>query len=1791
MAAQDHYYIGIDVGTGSARACIIDTTGDIKALASENIKLWQPASYGGTHYEQSTTDIWNAICTCVRSVLSTSSIPPTSIRGIGFDATCSLAVFTHDTDAPVPVTGPDFTNDGNDRNVILWLDHRPLAEAEAINATGHPLLKYVGGKMSVEMEIPKVLWLKNNMPKELWERCKFYDLADALTHIATGEETRSFCSAVCKQGFVPVGVDGSVKGWQADFLENIGLGDLVENDFRKMGGVNGVSGNFLSAGELVGGLCEKAAKELGLPAGIAIGSGVIDAYAGWIGTVGAKVKLSRDHLDESAAPNDVSQAFTRLASVAGTSTCHLAMSREPVFVPGVWGPYRDVLIPDFWMAEGGQSATGELIKHMLETHAAYDETVKEAEAAGKNIYDYLNDHLRHLKEETKAPSISYLGRHFFFYGDLWGNRSPIADPNMRGAIIGMSSDKSKDGMVLLYYSTMEFIALQTRQIIETMNKAGHSILSIFMSGSQCQNEILMDLIATACDMPVLIPRYVNAAVVHGAAMLGAKAASADKDGKTEPLWDIMDRMSKPGKVVWSSGDPAEKKLLDAKYEVFLDQCRTQQEYRKKIDEALKGGKLAAGGSQPCFVQQPPKLQKKQQSDCRCLAFNQHQHSAIAQSGTRLTSPRHTGCNRNKVSHQKTSSSMFGNLGKGTPAVPLSTGSLAAPPATTNPPATGGGLGSLFTSKPATPTTTTSGLFGTPTLTAGGATSTTPKPSLFGTTTTTTAAAPTTTTTTAGTSLFGSTLGGTTTPQTSVFGGGLGGGLGGGGQPSNLGGSLASILGPNTTQPAGGMTTGFGNTLGGASVYQNAATNPPSLTGSFFDTLLSKNKKQASGETPQGDLPSLQLSLSSLRQTVRKLAPKDGEGGRNLEHGKAHYFLAASGVDPGAAVRDLSSLGFAAAATTTRDRSPYAAGEVDVETYLDNLQTKTTLSMIADGLDRSVRDFDLFLEDNVTMEWEAQRKRIYQHFGIKPREEQEGGLGDSSRTVRGGTPAKETGAGGFGRSRRKGSMAPGTPGGGEKSMRQSMFGRSAMNKSVIGTPSRIGAHAPEFSDVEAKKETSGVDGLTTVDDRFLREKQGKFATKIKEFNDFRQRGLPVEICKELGDLENTAGDRHGPHLVEAYDALREIVGENDPDNLPRERQFARYYLDPNPSSANSIEMRKRILKGANNFLEKQFWAGVNSFITKYPHEANLGGRPDVVSKVKAYIRLRLIRKSLVPDNVDLQQANGEYVWAIVFYLLRAGFVSEAAKYVNDHESLFRSIDRTFMGYINSYASSEDRRLKRSVQDRCTNEYNQRIRNAPEGSIDPFRMACYKIIGRCDVNNRSLDGLSGDVNDWVWLQFNLARETDRSQELAGESYGLAELQSSIREIGLKHFPKTPAEDTTGSFAMFFYLQILSGMFEHAIAYLYPFSYVDAVHFAIALSYYGLLRAADAQSSGNELLSHNTRTQPQINFGRMLGYYTRDFRAANAAAAVDYLVLICLNADDTAGGQQQAALCHEALRELVLESREFSRLIGDIKPDGSRIKGLIEERGKLIALGRQDDFIRNITQEAAVFANDNGRTTDAVLLYHLAGEYNQVVEIVSRALSEAISLEIGEEPMRLVPVKARSDGEAEAPGSLAAIDDPVELAKKMMKMYEEEYMYWQKISEQNQVACNVLLQISDIKKLVEEHKWAHCLDKIKALELLPLSANGDQAVIRQFSALFAQLPQTVAQNVPNLLMWTVVCCTKQREKMMSGQFTGNETVARQLYDELKQMSVDLTAYTSQLRYRLPSSLHEMLARASAD
>lgn len=106
-----------------------------------------------------------------------------------------------------------------------------------------------------------------------------------------------------------------------------------------------------------------------------------------------------------------------------------------------------------------------------------------------------------------------------------------------------------------------------------------------------------------------------------------------------------------------------------------------------------------------------------------------------------------------------------------------------------------------------------------------------------------------------------------------------------------------------------------------------------------------------------------------------------------------------------------------------------------------------------------------------------------------------------------------------------------------------------------------------------------------------------------------------------------------------------------------------------------------------------------------------------------------------------------------------------------------------------------------------------------------------------------------------------------------------------------------------------------------------------------------------------------------------------------------------------------------------------------------------------------------------------------------------------------------------------------------------------------------------------------------------KIRGLEILPLDASGDPSIIRAYAAKFSGLSQPVSINVPNLLMWTIICCTRQRDQLTGGQFSGNEGTRRMMVEQMKQMTLDLTTYTSQLRYRFPPHLHEALARASAE
>lgn len=226
-------------------------------------------------------------------------------------------------------------------------------------------------------------------------------------------------------------------------------------------------------------------------------------------------------------------------------------------------------------------------------------------------------------------------------------------------------------------------------------------------------------------------------------------------------------------------------------------------------------------------------------------------------------------------------------------------------------------------------------------------------------------------------------------------------------------------------------------------------------------------------------------------------------------------------------------------------------------------------------------------------------------------------------------------------------------------------------------------------------------------------------------------------------------------------------------------------------------------------------------------------------------------------------------------------------------------------------------------------------------------------------------------------------------------------------------------------------------------------------------------------------------------MIGYYTRDFRASNVEAAVDYLALICLNADlPGALGSSQSALCHEALRELVLETREFARLLGDLDSQGRRVQGAIEERLQILSLADQHAFLTTITVEAASVADDSGRIVDAVLLYQLAEDYDNVITIINRALSEAIALDIGQVQAPLQVLKPRTDQilpqRQDSTLSLLSVDDPVTLAKRVIEMYEKNTnQFLSKIKDVNRQTCGALLRMMEAKMKVAASEWAAALD----------------------------------------------------------------------------------------------------------
>ncbi len=486
-------FIGVDVGTSSARAGVFDEQGTLLATARHPITTWHET---GHVVEQSSSDIWAACVASVRAAMAEASLPAAAVKGIGFDATCSLVVLDAGGN-PLTVS----TSGEPRRNVIVWMDHRAIAETRLVNDTHDDVLRYVGGSISPEMEIPKLLWLKRHLPSSYHAAGHFFDLADYLSFRATGSTARSTCTVTCKWNFL-----AHERRWSRGYFERIGLGDLASDGYAKIGK------NIVAPGTPLGaGLTGLAALDLGLLEGTPVGASLIDAHAGGVGTIGGRVKS-----------NDSVDVCGRLAYIMGTSACIMATTVEPRFVPGVWGPYYSGMVPGFWLNEGGQSAAGAAIDHLVRSHPAYNEAVAAAQSAGMEILEFLE---RRIVSGLANPGEAALvARDVHVLPEFLGNRSPFADPNSRAIVAGLDLDADIGSMSRLFVAGLCGLAYGLADVVDVFRSHGVDSNLMVIGGGAGRSSLVRQIMADTTGLTVALPET-QEPVLLGAAMLGAVAGS------------------------------------------------------------------------------------------------------------------------------------------------------------------------------------------------------------------------------------------------------------------------------------------------------------------------------------------------------------------------------------------------------------------------------------------------------------------------------------------------------------------------------------------------------------------------------------------------------------------------------------------------------------------------------------------------------------------------------------------------------------------------------------------------------------------------------------------------------------------------------------------------------------------------------------------------------------------------------------------------------------------------------------------------------------------------------------------------------------------------------------------------------------------------------------------------------------------------------------------------------------------------------------------------------------------
>jgi L-ribulokinase len=492
-AAPDACVIGIDFGTLSGRAVVVrvadgeELGSAVEDYAHAVIERELPATGAPLPAQwalQEPEDWLDVLRRAVPAAAAAAGIAPEQVIGIATD-------FTASTPLPVLADGtplcrlPDLA-DRPHAYPKLWKHHAAQAQADRINAVaaerGEPWLARYGGRISSEWEFAKALQVLDEDP-EIYERMdRWVEGADWIVWQLCGAETRNTCTA----GYKAIFQDGGYPS--EDYLRAL--------DERFAGFVaDKIGGPLADLGARAGGLTAQAARWTGLPEGIAVAVGNVDAHV--------------------TAPAARAVEPGQMLMIMGTSTCHVMNGDELAEVPGMCGVVDGGIVPGLWGYEAGQTGVGDIFAWFVD-NAVPPRYHEEARERGLDVHGHLSE----LAGEQEV------GQHGLIALD-WnnGNRSVLVDHDLSGLILGLTlATRAED----IYRALIEATAFGTRKIIETFEASRLPVRELFVAGGLLKNAVIMQIYADVTRHALHLTESEQGPAL-GSAMHAAVAAGAYPD--------------------------------------------------------------------------------------------------------------------------------------------------------------------------------------------------------------------------------------------------------------------------------------------------------------------------------------------------------------------------------------------------------------------------------------------------------------------------------------------------------------------------------------------------------------------------------------------------------------------------------------------------------------------------------------------------------------------------------------------------------------------------------------------------------------------------------------------------------------------------------------------------------------------------------------------------------------------------------------------------------------------------------------------------------------------------------------------------------------------------------------------------------------------------------------------------------------------------------------------------------------------------------------------------------------